>query len=231
MAKAPDHGVRAIAAIAERMLKDLPDHPTALRLQSEVNKLRNGAEALDKVRANRSPLDTREAHALKVGKLAKQFESEAIASLNRSIQYWAEGYDDIERRIAQKVDLTPNAFAQEIRSAFRTLSRKDKIELLGQLVKENRGPELAAIVKAPSVLSGISDDERAKFEESIIGMHASAEIEERAKLEDVFNAMNRAQDTASNIVKRFRDPAQLADIERAAADADAAGDAFTQSMQ
>jgi len=234
MARIAHHKVRALGAIAERMARSVAekgDNATARRFLAEVNRVHAGAAALDNVRANRSPLDTPEGHALKVGKLAKKFDNEVTAVINRSGEIWREGMRDVQRRIDEKIDLKPNAFAEEIRATFRTMSRKSKVELLGQLVKENRGPELAAIVKAPSILSGISDAERADYERAIISMHAPKELAEQTWLEELFDSVVAMATTSSGLVRDFMDPGELARIERADALATEAGEAFDQSLQ
>jgi len=228
MRKAP--AVSALTAIAERMIADLPNHPTAQQLQAEVNRLRLAAEALDNLNNSRSPLDTPAAHALKVGKRAKAFNSEVTASLNRAAQIWAHARTAAERRIEEKVNLKPDAFAEEIRSAFRSLDSKKQIKLLGEWVKENKGPEMAAIIKAPSFLSGISDEMKANFEKAIIGKHAGEEVEEISRLDDVFNAVHAANRTAGRFATEPSTTGPVAKIEREAAEADAADAAFNQSI-
>lgn len=213
------------------MISDMKDHPVALQLQAEAKRLRSGAEALVNVAVNRNPAETDGAHALKVGKMSRTFDKEVTASLNRSGQILREGLQDIQRRIDEKIDLKPNAFAQEIRAAFRGLDGKAKASLINQLVKENRGPELAAIVKAPSILTGISDEQRAAYENMIVTTHAAAELNERAALEDVFSGAMAAERTASELSKSLSDPSKIAEVERGAAAAAAAGEAFTQSIQ
>ncbi|WP_324742082.1 hypothetical protein U8326_02240 [Tsuneonella sp. CC-YZS046] len=234
MARIAHHKVRALGAIAERMARSVGekgDNAAARRFLAEVNRVHAGAAALDNVRANRSPLDTAEGHALKVGKLAKKFDNEVTAVINRSGEIWREGMSDVQRRIDEKIDLKPNAFAEEIRATFRTMNRKSKVELLGQLVKENRGPELAAIVKAPSILSGISDAERADYERAIISMHAPKELAEQTWLDELFDSVGIVATTSSGLVRDFMDPGELARIERAEASAVEAGEAFDQSLQ
>ena len=69
--------VKAMEAIAGRMLKDIgDDHRTGLQLQAEVNRLRMRAEALDNANARRSPLDTPAAHAIKIAKMARMDRAE-----------------------------------------------------------------------------------------------------------------------------------------------------------
>lgn len=226
----PDHAARALQAIAARMTKGLPDHPTARALQSEVTRLANGATALDNARASRSPLDTAEAHALKVGKMSKAFDRSVTDTIARAGAAFRAGLQDAQRRIDQKVNLVPDAFAQEIRAAFRNMDGKAKAKLVNQLVEENRGPELAAIVKAPAILTGISEEQRASYEKMIISRHAGDELDEITNIEEVFSAVLTATETAGNLSKRFSDPVELAKIERADSAAKAAGDAFEQSL-
>lgn len=228
------HTVRAIEALASRARKKaeaLGNNTTANRLLAEVNRLRSGAEALDNVRQRRSPLDTPEAHALKVGRLAKKFEAETLATLNRSLAILGEGLKDVGGRIDRKVNLTPDAFASEIRAAFRSLDREAKTDLLGRLVKENRGPELAAIVKAPGILTGISDQERQAYEKAIIAQNAPDELDEQQALQGVWEEALAANNAATQLAKAFVDPGKLAAIESADAAAAEAGAAFDQSMQ
>lgn len=227
-----DPMVKAIEVISGRMLGGIrEDHPVARQLQSEVNRLRTKAEALDNVRARRSPLDTPAAHALKVAKMARTFNSEITATVNRAGQIWAEGFKDVHRRIDEKANLKPDAFASEIRTAFRALNNKAQAALINQLVRENRGPEMAAIVRAPSVLTGISDEQKALYEKMLVETHARSEMDEAAGLEEVFSAVHSATNAAGMLVRDMTDPAKLAAIEGEAAAADAAGAAFQSSFQ
>jgi len=231
MAKHPDTAPRAIAAIAERMVRNMEKHPVALSLQGEVNRLRAGAEALDNLRMNRSPLDTPAAHTVKVAKAAKRLDSEITAMINRLGQITNAGLQDAQRRIDEKVNLKPDAFAQEIRAAFRALDAKGKASLIKELVDGNRGPEMAAIVRAPAMLTGITEEQRATYERMIVARHAGDELDEIGAINEISDAGLTAINTAARMAKRMTDPTELAAIERAAAEADAAGDSFNQSLQ
>lgn len=227
----PHPRVKALAAIAERMLGDMEGNAAARRIHAEANRLRAGADALDRAAANRNPLDTPEAHIKKIATMARKLDQEITASINRAGAAFHDGMQDVQRRIDEKVDLKPDAFAAEIRATFRTLSAEEKGKLVKNLVDGNRGPELAAIVKAPSVLTGISDERRAAYEASIVGKHAAAEVQERERLNDVFDALSTATRTAIQFVTSLTDPGRVAAIERGEAAASAAGEAFNQSLQ
>lgn len=230
MSRAPDPMVSAITSLAAR-LAEMGDHQAARQMQPEINRLRSGAAALDNVAASRSPLDTPAAHVLKVAKLARTFDREVTAGLNRASQIYRDGVADVQRRIAEKVDLKPHALAAEIRTRFVTLKTADKMNVLAKLVAENRGPELAAIVSAPELLTGLTDDQRTQFEQAITGKHAAAELDQLEMLDDVLDAVSAASRAAGSLVKGLTDPNKLATIEREAAAADAAGEAFSQSLQ
>ncbi|MFC4593509.1 hypothetical protein ACFO3E_04805 [Sphingobium tyrosinilyticum] len=206
-------------------------HPTARQLQAEANRLRLGAEALDRASANRSPLDTPEAHALKVAKMARKLDSEVKAYFNRSAQIWAAGRSDVQQRIDDKVNLRPDAFASEIRAAFRSLPVKKQGQLIQDLVDGNRGPELAAIVRAPSVLTGITDAQRQAYEQMIVAKHAAAEQDELAQVDEIYEAVSTMSRAAGDMARSFIDPGALSNIERADAAASEARSAFDQSFQ
>jgi hypothetical protein len=233
MAKAQATGpmVKAIEALGERMLRQLgEDHPAGRQMKGEVNRLRSAAEALHSLSVQRSPLDTPAAHALKVSKRAKAFDAEVTASLNRVLAAFGAGHTDAQRRIEEKINLRPDAFAQEIRAAFRSLDGKARSELIHELVEANRGPELAAIVKAPAILTGITEDQRQTYEKLIVSKHAPAELDEINHLHEALEAATAATRAAGTMVRELLDPARLSEIESAAAAADQATAAFDQSL-
>jgi len=231
MAKGHDDLVRALGAMSEGIIRDMPDHPTARALQAEVNRLRQGVAALNNVNTNRSPLDTEAAHALKVAKMARKLETEIGSILNRSAQHWTAGLVDAQDRIEKKINLAPDAFASEIRAAFRGLNAKAQGKLIEQLVNENRGPELAAIIKAPIVLTGITEEQRATYEQAIVATHAAGELDEQACLESAWQVTTAATKAANAFVKELTNPSRIAEIERGDDAATAAGAAFDQSLQ
>lgn len=226
-----DHRVKAIAAIADILVKEAGDNASGRRVIAEVNRIRQGAEALDNVNARRSPLDTPAAHAMKVAKLARKFDEEVVATFNRIGRICNEGFKDNQRRIDEKINLTPDAFAGEIRATFRTLKTADQENLIKQLIKDNRGPELAALVRAPSILTGIPENHRAVYEQSLISNHAPGALEEQELIGAAMDTAWTAARTAGELARSFTDPAHLAAIESAAAASDAAGEAFNQSLQ
>jgi len=229
MAVDPRHPLaKALEAIAERVKGDTP---AIRKLQAEVNRLASSAGQLDTVHRNRSPLDTEAAHALKVAKLARQYGSRVTEALNRGLGEWAVSRAELEQRIVEKINLKPDPkFAAEIRSVFRTVDGTKRLEMLGQFVKENRGPELAAILEGPAFLTGISEEQKSAYRASMISTHAAAEQEELEALDEAAEGFQIANRTASNFAKELTDPGRLAKIERDANAAAEADLAFKQSL-
>lgn len=220
----------ALGAIADRVAGQGEKSATVLRMQAETRRIQNGASALVRAQTSRSPLDTPEAHVKKIGTMARKFDQEALATFNRSTDFWRSGMADIARRIEEKINLKPDAFAAEIRAAYRGMKPQDRVGLIGRLIKENRGPELAALIKAPASLTGLSDLERSKYEAAMLSAHAPDELEERARLEEDLEATAAALRAAGDLAKSLTDPGELARIEMQVAASRAAGDEFNQAL-
>lgn len=230
MRRGRTHHASAIAALAGR-LSAMGDNAVVREMRAEVDAIAKAATDLDAAHANHSPLMTPAAHAVKVAKQAREFDKQAAASLNRILPAYGRAQQDVERRILEKINLRPNEFASEIRTAFRHLNSKKKSELITQLVKEGRGPELAAIVEAPSVLTGIGDEEKARYKAMMVETHAADLLNELELIRSAFNEADTAITTAGQMVRALTDPNKLAEIERDHAAAAAADAAFAQSVR
>lgn len=231
MAKVVDHRVRALAALAERSRRSPSANQAAKRIHAEIERLHTGAEALGRLAAQRSPLETESAHVKRVAAAAKRFTEEVQAATRRAAEAGESGLKAIAARIDERVDLRPDAFAGEVRSAFRKLDREGKVAALQRMVDQNSGPELAAIVRAPELAVGLSREEQAQWEKVITAKHAAAELDERAEIEEAWEAVTTAESTAAQLAKILDNPVELARIEQEEAAAAAAADDFANSMQ
>jgi hypothetical protein len=202
-------------------------------MQGEINRLRLSAEALERVSRSRSPLDTQAAHALKVAKLARKLDTERAAVFQRLVSIWSGGRERLQRQIEDKINLKPDpTFANEIRTAFRALSSDKKSKFISDLIADpERGPEMAAILRAPSILTGISDEQKAAYELSFTTKHAGDLFDEQQYLDDAYQNAIEAEKATFSLVKELTDPQKLAQIEREDAVAREAGAAFDQSLQ
>lgn len=233
MARAPDHRVRALAHIASRMREEAGKYPASQRLLAEINRLSLNAEALDNVAASRRPTDTEAGHTLRVAREARRYDRAIAESLDKAMQVFRDGDKDVRRRIDEKVNLKPDAFAQENRAVFRGLGPKARADMINELIEAGpaRGPELAALVRAPGMASGLTVEQAAMYERAFVSKHAGAELDEQQNLEEVFEAFAVVQRDATSLVKSLTDPYKLAQIEREDAEARAAAEAFDQSLQ
>lgn len=222
--------IRAIAALVERMDSDMPNHNTVRQLKAELNLVRRGAEALDGLRASRSPFDTEAAHAIKVAATARRFDKQVTAVLNRTTDLYRAGREAVERSIVEKVNLRPHELASEIRTRFAAIDGKKRMDHITTMIDEGRGPELAAIVDAPAFLTGLSPEQCAAFKQAMIDKHAADEVAEIAGLDAAFEHVASVSRTAGNYVRELTDPHKLAKIEREAAAADEAAAAFSQTF-
>jgi hypothetical protein len=212
------------------VLRDKEGMATARKLHAEVNRLYNGAKALDAMNASRNPLDTEARHMKKVADAARKFDREVTAAINRAGEITREGTADAQRRIDEKINLKPDADAKEIREVFRAMKREDKLAYLSNLIDEKNGPELAAIIRAKPSLTGLTAAEHADFEAAVTSRHASAELEEQEKLQEAFNDAIMAFTTAGKFAGKLNDPLKIAEIERREAAAIEAGADFDQSL-
>lgn len=224
--------IPALDHIARRISEGLPaeGHIAAHKIYAEVVRLRNGADALEKLHASRNPLHTPEAHSKRVSTASRKFGEEVTATLARLSTIVRDGLVDVEKRTSAKVDLTADSFAQEIRSAFRGMTSTARLDLLNELVEGNRASELAAIVRAPAILTGIDPDMQAKYAALIVAKHAPEETAEQERLMQALDTAIVGTQLGSQIAAAYSDPASLAQIERGEEQANAADAAFMTAL-
>lgn len=216
--------VAALGRIAERITEKLPTegHSHTRRLQAEIIRLRDGLQAIGELHANRNPTHTVDAHTKQVATAAKKFGTSIGLMSDRLHSVMREGLTELDGRINAKVRLVPDAYAAEIRDAYRRMDGTERANLLADLVKTNNGPALAAITRAPSILTGILPEHQERFNSAIISTHAPEEQTEKLALLEAFNAALACEPIARQTVANYSDPAKLAEIEKAEQAANAA---------
>lgn len=63
----------------------------------------------------------------------------------------------------EKLTLVPDAFAPELRTAFRSMTLEQQTQFFAEAIKSRNGSSVAAICLCPSALVGISADMQAQF--------------------------------------------------------------------
>jgi hypothetical protein len=229
----PAYVIAAVKTVAARIGGNLPEgsHPHARKVQAEVLKLATSMEALARVWETQSPTDTAEGHQKKVSAAAVVFGRQVAAARDRLHDLVRQGVKDIEQRSRLKTGLKADEFASEVRATVRALGIEAKLALLGDLARNKRGSELAAVVDAPTILTGITDDLATRFRELIETSHAPEEYQERIKLLEAFGEAFDMTALCADAASNFADPGKLATIERGEEAAAAAIAAFNEAAQ
>jgi hypothetical protein len=197
----------------------------------ELNQLVEGATALENLRAARNPTETDAAHIKRVASAAQKYAKEVEAVFERANKAVSAGLGAIEARIRAKTQLVPDAYAAEVRALYRGMSNAEKVKLLGELLDEKRGPEFAAIIKAPRSLTGMPEAQRQQFEAAFIAKHAAEELIDQQGLREALDTANIAVETARQIATAYDNPSTLAEIARAEAAAAAASKTFDATVR
>jgi hypothetical protein len=228
----PTHKISALAAIAARVAGDAPSNIYSARraMAQELTKLHTGSTALQKMHATPDPTITPATHTKRVTAAATKLREQAATARGRIHQIAQDRLAELDRQIATKVNLKPNAYAPEIRAVFREKPPEAQQRFLVELATQNRGPELAALLEAPGSVTGMTDEMRNRTHDLIVSTHAREEHEELTELTDAFSAAVGALPVVNSFADAFSDPAKLAEIERGEAAAAEAAAAFESAV-
>ena len=212
--------------LTERFRQVADRGPAYQTFFAEVARLAAGAKALVQLHASRDPTLPEAAHVKKIATAAKHLTGGINPALGRMSKAQTAHLTEIEKRKNQKVPLVPDEHDAEIRHVYRKMALKDQLKLLHQLAEEGRSAELAAIVKAPRVLTGLSDEHAKRFTDLIYERHAPDELAEEKQLMEAFDAALMSVDPVKELVTAYSNPAGLAEITRAEQAAAAAEKGF-----
>lgn len=218
----------AARTMVSRITSGLPGtgQTHARNIASTIQGLAVSAEALAKVYDSKSPTETEDAHHKKVVTAAKAFGGQAERVRDRLHEIVQAGMRDIEARSRAKTGLKANEYAGEIRAVIRNMPTDTKLALFNELAEEGRGAELAAVIDAPALLTGVTVEMQQRAKEVLETVHAKAETDERDKLSQVFAEAYDVVSMCANAARQLGDTERLADIEHGEAAAAAALDAF-----
>ena len=227
----PEPRIASLNHIVELLRTTATRAPAHQQLFGQSVRLAAGTEALVRLASTRDPTITDGAHVKRVATAAAQLRKEATAALDRMNAAVQSGMDEIAKSRNTKVRLIPDpAYASEVRAHYRSLDHVKQFALLGELVDGNRGPELAAIVKAPASLTGITPDIAQRFTTAIHEKHSPQEMEAEAALMKAFEAALTALTPAREVVEAYSDPVRMAEITKAEEAASAAAAQFKSAL-
>ncbi len=176
-------------------------------------RLRDGVNALGTLNSTPNPTETQAAHQKRVAVAAQKFDQSITATRARMQSIVHEGLYEIAKRVDLKVDLHQDGFASEVRASFRQMSDVERVAVLHELAESNRGPELAALIKSPRLLTGLSEETQSRFQNFIIAAHAPDEYHEQEALVESFDSVFFiAPDFAREMATEYADPVKLAKI-------------------
>jgi len=235
MAHPTDSKINGLTALAARMVKLFPEGGSGgsqamANMCREVGMLDEAARALRDLHATRNPTETDGAHTKRVATAAQKFAKEIEAARERAAKVARDGLAGIEAQISTKAKLVPDAYAAEVRAMWRGMTSTEQVRLLSELIEQNRGPEFAAIVKAPRTLTGMPEAQRQHYEAAYVEKHAGPELLDRRGVADALEAANVAAGVAAEIASAYNDPGTLRDIARAEAAAAAASKKFDAAV-
>jgi len=227
MAIAPlEYRISAFNSVMDHIGKDAPSNVHIQKMKTTLAPLGSGVAALVRMHATVDPTQTKAAHDKKVIVTASKLNDRYKQTLKDVQVVLRDGLRDIQSRIDAKVSLKPDAFAQELRAAFRSMSHTERVTALVEMTKTNNGPALAAITEAPAMLSGVTEGQQKQYRDAIVQMHAPTECVEEAELLEAFNGTLAAMDVATALAKDLNNPGRLAEIDRGVNAAMAAEIAF-----
>lgn len=149
--------------------------------RSHITRLHSAAEALGTI-ATANDGSGERAHRLAT---ASKKYLDAIQRTRADIEVrQAGGYASLSQEFAERVNLQPDRYANEIAQAFGRAEQKDRIAWLTKIAEEGDGRSLAAVQDAPEFVTGLDRETLAKFR----GLMEQRHCPDIAEKRQVFNA-------------------------------------------
>ncbi len=199
------------------------------RMEAMANRFVGSAEAIGNLYSRPNPTETPAAHIKRVATSAAKFEAQGKAGFDELNSIIVTSMNRTQAAIDRKLNLNEDKFAPEIRAAYRSMSNEDRHQLLKRLADECKGPEIAAIVRAPAILSGISEAEQKLYVDRMIRTHCPAELAEQEAVNEDAKAILSILRVVDEVANEFKSPQLMADIEKLERDATAAQAMFDVS--
>ncbi len=149
---------------------------------------RSSLEAVNTLRQTADPTATEAAHIIRVN----QSTELAMAKIGRSYDTARRALDADEQALRAEINnaarLTPTAHAPEIRAVIRSLPEGERYSAILKAMQEGDAATMAAVLDAPGITSGLSDQQR----DNLKAMHVNRVAPDQLKrLEAVTKARSR----------------------------------------
>ena len=227
------HYAKSLSDVVARLRESTPDTPVHAHTRAITNRLGQLADAvgmLEKVAKARDPVETEARHAQRVADYAKRLEIKAN-EFNEMISNSARaGTAELDEAINRRANLVENQYAQEIRSAARSMPRKERDQALRDAVSRGDAGVVAALTSAPALVAGYDPDLQSRMREAYREKHAGQEYQAMNHLHDVFSTASVVIGTAKRAAAEAADPRFISEIQAAQKAAREAGEAFSDAL-
>lgn len=182
----------------------------------KARSIAKAVKALDEFRANPNPFDSYAAHHKKVQREAARVSTKIQTEMSEAFGKLKNSAAVLSDQIAQELNLNETQYAAEIRASLRGKSESERHKILNKAVKEKDSATVAAVIRAPGHLSGLSEEMQRRYENDFSAAHAGglgAQLDAQLKEYERFNAMAKSAD---NIAASMFDSEELEAAENAA---------------
>lgn len=211
-----DTRILAIKAINQRVSNTLSKYssPEAQKIISILNNLQSSYEGLVSMNLNKDPLQSKEAHFVKVSNTAqrlllehKKYENnltDQVSSYNSSLLNALKNKSGMNRE---------SKYSVEIREKFYNLTQEVKGKELEKMIDDEDGETFASIVLAPAFITGLKESAQETYKKMFFAKVAPDLLSELNTLEKVIEAILTILETYRNGVQSYIDPEKLREIE------------------
>lgn len=182
-------------------------------LLHEMRRIAQSVESLESLVNHKDPKQTDAAHTYRIAEASRKLSSSREKYIERAWSLTQESARATELALHERANLTPTAYAPEIRAAFLKMTHKKRAETLEKAIKDGDSEVLAAVINAPELVTGLDKEMRENYKENLFLTVAPELVKERDQVMETFNACLTVSDTVKKAVENSFDPDKLREIE------------------
>lgn len=196
----------------------------------EMRRMTQSVESLESLANHRDPRLTEAAHTTRMAEASRKLGHTRDKYKERISALTQEGLTVIERDLKARANLTPTAYAQEIRSAFLSMTHKKRGEVLDKAITEGNSEILAAVLDAPELVTGLDRERREGYKEKLFLTVAPELVAQRDEIMEIFKVGLTVSDTVKKAIDESFDPVKVRKIEEQAQQHQEAAAKFEASL-
>lgn len=223
----------AVEKVLERAVARLQSRPQAgaAELVAGGRKVASMLAALEDIAGKRNPIETPEAHALRLAKSADRLLAQVKAAEDADNGARTRAAQDIQARLDARTLLIDSPRGAEIRAWFRGLPSEERHAAMQAGIEARDGDMLGALLGAPSYLAGLSREQSERYRLHFERQVAPEIADEWDELLAADEAAATVRRVAREAAQEARDPAYIARIEADKVAAEAAQGSFDTAEQ